>query len=151
MRPTENSGHQPRSKFSILKWRIRRVRGDISPTSNAELRYKVIDREPQIRQSIQPQPHTQNNPEKEPGPTCFAEAEIRYRDARGRFTVPPRQAAQLLNVMACVAGIGGVLIICAVILRLYGDAPSVLIAALCGLCVIVIAGLAGITIFRNRS
>ena len=66
-------------------------------------------------------------------------------------TVPPKQAGHLLNLMACVAGIGGVLLICAVILRLYGGAPSVLIAALCGLCVVVVAGLAGITIFRNRS
>jgi hypothetical protein len=133
------------------KSRIRRVRGDISPTANAELRYRVTDQEPQIPQTIQPNPYIQNIQDKEPEPTCFAEAEIHYGEARGRITVPREQAPQLLNVIACVAGIGGALIVCAMILRLYVGAPSILIAALCGLCVIVVAGLAGIAIFRNHS
>ena len=47
MRPAENSGRMPWWIYLTPKWRIRRVRGDISPTSNAELRYKVTDQEPQ--------------------------------------------------------------------------------------------------------
>lgn len=150
MRPTENSGRMPWWIFLTPKWRIRRVRGDISPTSNAELRYKVTDQEPQILRSTRSEPYTIDIPEEEPEATCSAKVELHYRDVRGQFTVPPKQAGHLLNLMACVAGIGGVLIICTVILRPYGGAPSVLIAVLCGLCVIAIAGLAAITIFRNR-
>jgi len=151
MRRVNNSERRPAANFSTPKWRIRRVRGDMSPTSNAELRCKVTDQEPYIRRAMRPRLYTVDTPEKEPEATCAAEAEIRYREARGRFTVPPRQAGHLLNLMTCVAGIGGILLSCAVILRFYGGAPAVLKAVLCGLCVIAIAGLAGITIFRNRS
>jgi hypothetical protein len=150
MRPTDNSGRMPWWIYLTPKWRIRRVRGDISPTSNAELRYKVTDQEPQTPRSTRSEPSTVDIPEEEPEATCFAKAEIHYRDIRGQFIVPPKQTGHLLNLMACGAGIGGVLLICPVILRLFGGAPAALIAVLCGLCVIVIAGLAAITIFRNR-
>jgi hypothetical protein len=151
MRRVDNSERMPATRFSTPKRRTRRVRGDMSPTSNAELQFKVTEQEPHIRRAMRPRLYTVDPPEKEPEATCSAEAEIRYREARGRFTVPPKQAGHLLNLMTCMTGIGGVLLICAVILRFYDGAPAVLTAVLCGLCVIVIAGLACITIFRNRS
>jgi hypothetical protein len=131
--------------------RIRRVHGDVSPTSNAELRYTVTHRDPPPHRVARPRRYDPDIPVKEPPATCSAEAEIRYRDVQGRFTVPPRQAGHLLNLMASVTGIAGVLLGCAVILRFFVGAPSGLIALLTGLCVLVIAALAGITIFRNRS
>lgn len=93
MERVHNSDSVPGTGRLADRPRIQRVPGDMSPTSNALVRFKVTIKESQIYttpQPLDPIERTVEVPGKEPEPTSAAEVEFHYREARGRFRVPDR-------------------------------------------------------------
>lgn len=130
--------------------RARQRHDQTAPTPNALTQFKVTVTGPQTRAARRSPASTVAVPGEEPEPTKWAEAEIHYRSARGRFSVPGKQAGHLLNLMACALGTGGIVFSCLTIFRSSDGSPVTRIT-LCVLCVITITVLAGATIFRGRS
>jgi hypothetical protein len=122
--------------------------GYVPPTPKALAGFMVTTIESAIHVTVAGE--SSDNDEEEVNPTTSANVDLRYHDARTRISVPGIEAGHLLDALTCTCATGGIVFACISILRSDIGLPDIRLG-LCALCVIVIGGLASLSIRRNRA
>lgn len=101
MRRVHNSASVPGDDRLADRPRTQEVPDEPSATANAQVRFEVTEQSTQInvtRQPLDPVTPTAEAPAKGPQPTSAAEAQIHYREARGRLRVPDRRGLKTRRI-----------------------------------------------------
>jgi len=123
---------------------------EIAPTSNAEVVFVVQIREPQ-QEPAPPRAVLASVPTEADEPSQSAEAEITYREVRGRFRFPGRYTHHVLDTVAFGLGIVGMVAGPVAILKLaHGSLPPEALLTLCAIYLAAFTGLTATVIHRRR-